>query len=526
MKKHIFSFILIILTLFLFINHLGTVVPKKIAIEEERGPNGIRIEKSEKSHRHIILEGSDYHRGSEFGRINQNEILMLENLLVSKLDHFIGNSFFQRIFFSFAMVWFYDEADYIDLSSLKEMQGVSKWASSKFDYLSSALTRQLAYHGLHEVGQIFVDDDRVDLGCFASAIQSKNNEWVIGRNFDFDVEGVFDKEKILKWVYPDDGIPYLSIIWAGMVGAVTGINQQGIFVAINAAGSDDFSRVGTPTTIVVKNILSKCKTLEEAVALLKESHVFITDIFIMADRKSNRVVIVEKSPLKMDVHYLKKSSVVANHLQSNLWPNDKNNENRKSNLTSEWRFKRGQEIIKEGVFDFPVEKTVEILRDKSLMENKKGHLGHRGAIDSLIASQSVIYDMANGLIYVNQGPGTSGEYLGYDIDKSFIQKKPIVTNILPGTNISEFEYHLFQKRLLLIGEAKKYLNKKECDKVKEILFQIKSQDFIHYEHERLVGDYFATCLNDFKTAKIHWSQSLDFNPPYEKQRKYLREKLQ
>lgn len=525
MRKIIVSFVLIILTSVLLINHIGTVVPKEISASEKSGPQGIRIEKSENSHRHIILQGSDYHRGSEFGRLCQAELLKQEELLISKLDGFIGNSFIQGLFFTSAMLWFYDADKFIDDPSLKEMQGVAKWAPKKYDYLSDGLTRQVAYHGLHEVGQMFVDEDRVDMGCFASAIQSRNKEWVLGRNFDFDVDGIFDREKILKWVFPDQGQAFLSVIWGGMVGAVTGVNQQGIFVAINAAGSDDFARVGTPTTIVVKNILTQSKSLEEAIQILKESTVFITDIFILADRKTNRVVVVEKSPAKMDVHFLSHAEVVANHLQAPIWAEDKNNENRKTNLTSEFRFKRGLELIQAGTFDNPDAKTMDILSDKTLYASKLGHLGHRGAIDSLIASQSVIYDMAKGLFYVNLGPGTTGKYLAYDLDKSFATKYPVKVDEMTNINMSELEYNHWQKQMSVVAEAKKLLNQHKCIKVKKRVLQISNPDFVHYDKEILLGDYAATCLNDSKQAREHWRRALSFNPPYTKLRNSLQEKL-
>ncbi|MBA2403948.1 MAG: hypothetical protein H0V66_04185, partial [Bdellovibrionales bacterium] len=194
MRKIFISFILVLLSAFILINHLGTAIPTHISDSEKTGPAGVRIEKSKNSHRHIILQGSDYHRGNEYGRLGSSELLKQENLLISKLDGFIGNSLIQKIFFSFAMVWFHDADTYIDEASLKEMQGVAQWAPEKYHYLADGLTRQVAYHGLHEVGQMFVDEDRVDMGCFASAIQSKNQDWVIGRNFDFDVDGLFDRE--------------------------------------------------------------------------------------------------------------------------------------------------------------------------------------------------------------------------------------------------------------------------------------------------------------------------------------------
>ena len=64
---------------------------------------------------------------------------------------------------------------------------------------------------------------------------------IIGRNFDFEGGRIFDDEKILKWVFPSNGIPFVSVIWAGMVGAVTGVNASGVYISINAAGTVCFN---------------------------------------------------------------------------------------------------------------------------------------------------------------------------------------------------------------------------------------------------------------------------------------------
>lgn len=523
MKPFFISFLLLSITALLYVQHIGTVIKAPVTEKESIGPVGVFIEKNETSHRHVILEGSDFHRGAEFGRLMKEKLVVQEDLMVSKLDGFIGNSLAQSVFFAAAMIWFHDVDKYLDSASLKEMQGVSVWSPKKFDYLADGFTRQIAYHGLHEVGQMFVDEDRVDMGCFATVLQTENKNWVIGRNFDFDVDGFFDKEKVLKWVFPEGGIPHLSIIWAGMVGAVTGVNQDGLFVSINAAGSDDFARVGTPTTMIVKNILTHAHNIPEAVKILENAQVFITDIFLLVDRKNNQVAIVEKSPKRMSVTYPDRSVVVSNHLLNDIWKGDKNNHNRTVNLTSESRYIRGLELIQNPESD-EVVYTSKMLRDMKLPKNRASHIGNRGAIDSFIASQSVIFDSNKNVLFVNLGPGTQGKYLGYDLAESFGQKRPVVKSELPAGFFTQVQYDKWQERMLEVTKAKSLVTK-DCSKVKELLSSISAPDFVHYDKERLLGDYADICLKDNALAVSHWKAALDFNPPYAKQRAYLEEKI-
>lgn len=523
MRNIFISLILIFCSLGLFANYLGTAIP--FDIKNDSGPPAVYIEKTIHSHRHIILKGPSYHRGTEFGKYTSNVLRMEETLMISKLNHYIGNNFVQKIFFSTLMLWFHDVGNYIDRDSLEEMQGVAKFAPNEFQTLTTNYTRQIAYHGLHEVGQMFVDEDRIDMGCFVSAILSKQNKWVIGRNFDFDIDGLFDREKIMKWVYPDEGFAYLSVVWPGMIGVVSGVNNQGVYVSLNAAGSEDFSRVGTPTSIVVKNVLMKARTLEEAILIFSNAKTFITEIFIVTDRKTNRVAVIEKSPLKMNVKILTKSEVTANHLVSDIWSHDSVNAKRKTELTSELRKKRGEELIRDNTYKDPIAKTAEILRDKSLPDNLKTHIGNRGAIDSLIASQSLIYDMEKNILYVNLGPGTTGKYLGYDLTASFEKNFPIVIKSIPADQMSEDDYVTWQDSMLKVLEGKKYLAHNECHKTGEILNLLIKRNFIHYDKSRLEGDYSLICLKDEGQAKAFWKEALAFYPPYEKQRLYLEEKL-
>jgi len=90
---------------------------------------------------------------------------------------------------------------------LEEMYGVSKSTSTDFDFLLDRFTRQIAYHGLHEVGQLAVDQGSDSMGCTVVALPHKRN-WIIGRNFDFEGGRIFDSEKIMKWVFPERGYSF------------------------------------------------------------------------------------------------------------------------------------------------------------------------------------------------------------------------------------------------------------------------------------------------------------------------------
>ncbi|MBF0316024.1 MAG: hypothetical protein HQK52_21570 [Oligoflexia bacterium] len=430
-KNFILILILLINTWAVNVLHIG-VFPKNV-IADKDSIEGRFYSKKETKLNHIVLEGSPYHRGREFGRLTAELLFKQEEQLVHQLNTFFPSSIIQKAFFILLIRWFWGIEKYFDKMFTDEMQGVSESTSEKFDYLGDKLTRQVAYHGLHEVGQMMMGYSH-SWGCTVLGVPT-NQSWIIGRNFDFEAGKIFDEEKILKWVYPDRGNAYVSVIWAGMVGVVTGINEKGIYLSLNAAGSTDFARYGAPSTLVVAKVLQTTSTIIEAIQVLKESQILITEIFVLVDFKNRRAFRIEKSPEKMDIIEQHSSFVVTNHLVSDLWKDDSINRHRKKILTTIDREMRGKKLLQNWQSNGSIvdtQRMATFLRDKKDFLGKKLALGDRRAIDALIATHSVIVDGERNYLYINEGPSLVGRYVGIDLTASFARKRPIMVSDLPA----------------------------------------------------------------------------------------------
>src|SRR5205814_857202 len=107
---------------------------------------------------------------------------------------------------------------------------------------------------IHDVAHMLIDSpfvhghyDELRAGCSAfaaSASATSDGHVLLARNFDFEAGRVFDEEKVVLVVEPRDGIPFVHVAWSGMVGAVSGLNREGIACALNASASDDDASVG------------------------------------------------------------------------------------------------------------------------------------------------------------------------------------------------------------------------------------------------------------------------------------------
>ena len=379
---------------------------------------------------------------------------------------------------------------------------------------------------------MMVDQKDGAMGCTVVAFPYEKS-WVVGRNFDFEGGRIFDDEKIVKWEFPEasEGNAYVSVIWAGMVGAVTGVNQNGLYISINAAGSDDYRRVGTPSTIVLTKVLQFSKNVEEALEILKNETMFITDIFVVTDSESGRSFTVEKSPQKTSITELHKPTIITNHLTNEIFRGDKTNAMRERELTTMARFNRGTELLDQlkpetsKSSNEAVDKTLSILRDKKSTGGKQLHFGNRGAIDAMIATHSVIYNGRDGVLYVSQGPGLSGAYTAFDLNRSFTGKNPVVTSGLKeDPDVSPAKFRQVHEAEEHISIAHNSVLKKDCATAGAELEKAKS----YYAES---SDYFATrgdwlgCLGRADEAKQEWTKALEANPPYRADKEKLLEKI-
>lgn len=401
----------------------------------------------------LVLEGNALERGYAAGIKTRALLKTQEASLIERLKNTLPNPLLRNLFIVGLIRWFYGIDHYLERQWLEEMYGVSQSASSEYNYLADPYVRQIAYHGLHEVGQMFVDFGS-DFGCTVFAIPV-NDSWVIGRNFDFEGGRIFDEDKILKWVFPDKGNAFVSVIFAGMVGAVSGVNDKGVYVSINAAGSKDFKRYGTPSTLVALKVLQEAPNVEEARQIIQNAQMFITDIFVVADSNSPVIYRIEKSPQQSVAIPLTEASAITNHLLGSPWAKDFINLYRKNNLTSQVRLERAEVLLAELAkkqltsTSLVVENVLAFLRDKKNKQGVPYPLGNRKAIDALIATHSVIYDGKAQNFYVSQGPSLVGPFLGYDLAQSFRLKKPQRIRSLPGDpEISSETYYRTKEKLL------------------------------------------------------------------------------
>ncbi|RZJ46863.1 MAG: acyl-CoA--6-aminopenicillanic acid acyl-transferase, partial [Chryseobacterium sp.] len=373
----------------------------------------------------LYIKGNPLQVGYNNGALTQPLMQKQEEIFFSKVENFVPSKFKQKILRGF-LKW-YNRKMYLNIREdfQAELYGLSRYSSDKYDFIAPKFRRSMYLHGAHDIGHAM--QDLMVVGCTSLAVWNENTEdgdLLIGRNFDFYVGDEFAKNKLVEFVEPEEGIPYMSVSWPGMIGVVSGMNKEGIMVTINAGKSKIPMTAKTPISLVTREILQYATTIDEAIAIAKKRKVFVSESILVGSANDKKAVIIEVSPKDFGVYDVKNSSQVfcTNHFQSEAYKDDKRNREQIAESHSEYRYEKLQELLLTYKKLDP-EKMASILRDQSGLKDKKIGYGNEKAINQLLAHHSVIFSPQKRLVWVSSNPYQLGEFVCYDLNEIFSDKR-------------------------------------------------------------------------------------------------------
>lgn len=373
----------------------------------------------------LYIKGNPLQLGYNNGALTQNLMQKQEEIFFSKVEGFVPSKFKQNLLRGF-LKW-YNRKMYLNVREdyQAELYGLSQYSSDKYNFIAPKFLRSMYLHGAHDIGHAM--QDLMVVGCTSLAVWNENTEdgdLLIGRNFDFYVGEDFSKNKLVEFVEPEEGIPYLSVSWPGMMGVVSGMNKEGITVTINAGKSKIPLTAKTPISLVTREILQYAKDIDEAIAIAKKRKVFVSESILVGSANDKNAVIIEVSPDNFGVYKVENTSQVfcTNHFQSDAYKNDKRNQKHILESHSEYRYEKLQELLQENRKLNP-EKMAAILRDKSGLKGEKIGYGNEKAINQLLAHHAVIFSPQKKLVWVSSNPYQLGEFVCYDLNEIFSDKR-------------------------------------------------------------------------------------------------------
>ncbi|MBK8218802.1 MAG: hypothetical protein IPK71_34165 [Myxococcales bacterium] len=282
--------------------------------------------------------------------------------------------------------------------------------------------RMISLHALYDISLGFEHSPL--LGCSAFALSgsaTRDGHTIVARAFDFDAHDVFDRDKAVFFVKPDGAIPFASVAWPGLVGVLTGMNREGVFVSVNGARARDAESRGLPVVSSLRATLEGARTTGEAIAILLSQEVMVSHIVFVADARGD-VAIVERAP-HVEAHVVRTFAdrdrvAVTNHFEGPLREDPKNLAVRASSTTVARRA-RLDELLPP-VREATPESALALLRDKRCPSTETGCApGDRRTLDALIATHGVVADTTAKVLWVSLGPHLSGKFVGFDLRREF-----------------------------------------------------------------------------------------------------------
>lgn len=368
----------------------------------------------------MYLKGDAYELGIKHGILAAEQIRHQEEVFVAGIREMVPSDRYLR-FLKQVVVWMNRKLDdHIPLEFQQEILGVSQQASETFDFIGPPYQRMLNYHAAHDIGHALQNMNLVACTAFGvNGSRSADSSLLVGRNFDFSMGDDFAKEKIVAFYDPSEGNRFASITWGGMIGVVSGMNEHGLVVTLNAAKSGIPASSKTPTSILARQILQYASNIREAWEIAGRSEIFVSESFLISSALDNRTVVIEKAPENMAMYESADDVLIlTNHFQSDTFKNSKRTLQNKKEGASVYRWERTGELLgrqnlhDEGSF-------ASILRDRAGKNDVSIGMGNEKAINQLIAHHSVIFKPDEREMWVSAFPYCLGTYVHYDLDSLF-----------------------------------------------------------------------------------------------------------
>jgi isopenicillin-N N-acyltransferase-like protein len=467
------------------------------------GNNWIR--KSKYGLYEMYTSGEPFERGVINGKLSQELIISQEEAFTHQIKKMIPSTSFLKFLKYIIGFMNKDLSDHVTPEYQQEIYGISLSASDSFQWVGSNYSRQLNYHAAHDIGHAL--QNLMLVGCTSFGAwdtKTENGAMILGRNFDFWVGDEFAKNKIVSFVAPKTGHKFAFITWGGFIGVVSGMNDKGLTVTINAAKSDiPWKGAATPVSLVAREVLQYAGNIKEAVAIAHKRKMFVSESFLIGSAADHKSVIIEKTPDTLAVYDPQSDNIeCANHYQSALFQNQKLNMEQMAGSASVYRYKRMQQLLQQN-YPLTPQKVAAILRDYKGMDGSDIGVGNEKAVNQFVAHHSVIFMPDSLRMWVSTSPWQLGEYVCYDLRKIFAMQglksdaeiADVNLNIAPDTFLKTPVYAKF----MLFRQAKmNWMDKLGID-----VNQLIPNNPQYYDAYRLTGDYYKEHKNYPKAIEAY-----------------------
>ena len=431
-------------------------------------PNGL-LRKNTQGLWELYVAGDPLERGLANGVLTKELLYRQERAFISQVQELVPSRFRQWVLRRFLDRFNRELFDYVPRTYKAEIYGLSRSASDTFNFIAPPYQRLMYFHAAHDIGHALQDLALVGCTSFAAwGDHTADGKLLIGRNFDFYAGDAFSEQKMVAFIAPDRGYKHAMVTWPGMIGAVSGMNEKGLTVTINAGKSAIPTEAKTPISLLTREILQYAGNIDDAIYIARQREVFVSESIMVGSAADKKAVLIEMSPhQKIDIYEVSNSTgvlVCANHFQSEAYRSDKNNLRQIEESHSKYRFDRMTELLAATPKLTPVDAAA-MLRDREGLGGADLGYGNEKAINQLLAHHAVIFQPEDRRMWVATSPYQLGEFVAYDLDEVFARLEahdvdvPLATDSMdipadPFVQSADFRhYEEFRKRMRTLTAA-------------------------------------------------------------------------
>ncbi len=364
----------------------------------------------------VRLWGTPAQIGEQHSKLLYQEMVKSEAQLYTTLEELVPLAPLRWLIFDVARVIHRGADRTMSSDRLLEIAAQARaFSPDPFERHFPTYQRLVYLNALYDIALGFEHSPMMGCTSFvASRSRSASGHAILARNFDFEVGSVYDEGKVVFLVHEEGKIPFASVAWPGLVGVLSGMNERGLGVVVHGGRARDTRAQGEPVVHTTRALLSEASTVDEAIALLEQRQPMVSHILLLVDA-SGASAAVERAPGEPLHARRPEGSLLplTNHFEGALADDPKNQRVREVTSTLPRRARLDELLTDPAPID--VQRAVAILRDRKGAGGEELPLGHRSALDAVIATHAVVMDATARTLWVSEGPHLMGRFIRFDL---------------------------------------------------------------------------------------------------------------
>jgi hypothetical protein len=228
----------------------------------------------------VYVEGEPYELGRQHGELLREPVRQMVTQLLGHFRNYLKIPLVR----SLAANWWLDGAwnqarPFLPKDYREELRGLADGSGvplKELERLHSIPDRTYACSGLAAWGKATTDGRLIHT-----------------RNLDWNIEAGIQRHAAVFVVRPRGKHAYVSAGWAGFLGVLTGVNEQGLSIGQIGAETDDLWYRGVPMVFLMRQVLEDSDDLDEAVRLITDAPRTVGVNYVLADAQERRAVAIE-----------------------------------------------------------------------------------------------------------------------------------------------------------------------------------------------------------------------------------------